>query len=47
MKEVLIGFFIGFGLCIFLMSCYHSRIAKRGYMSIHDKLYDVKIREIK
>lgn len=45
MKEYFIGFAIGFVICIIMVNSWHKRVAKRGYLSIDDKVYEVKVKE--
>lgn len=40
----IIGICLGFFICVILTNDYHKRIAKRGFFSINDKLYEVKIK---
>lgn len=47
MRECFIGFTIGFIICIIMVNSWHKRVAKRGYISIDDKMYEVKLKELK
>lgn len=47
MSSYIIGFCVGFVICMAMINSYHKRIAERGYMSIEDKLYEVKLKDKK
>lgn len=38
----IIGIAIGFILCVLAINNHHKEVAKRGYISIENKLYKVK-----
>ena len=38
----ILGFGLGFMLCVIMMSNYHKRLVDRVYMIIEDKLYIIK-----
>ena len=40
----IIGICLGFFVCILMMGAYQKRIVDRGYISVGDKLYDVKLK---
>lgn len=47
MTEGIIGFCVGFTVCVIMLNSYHKRIADRGYMSVNDKIYEVKLKDSK
>lgn len=41
----IIGICLGFFICVCLTNNYHEKIAKRGFFSVNDKLYEVNLKE--
>lgn len=45
MSNIIAGFCIGFIVCLIMVNNYHKRVVDRGYLSVDDKMYEVKLKD--